>query len=173
MGTLSPRRHARPSAGHDEPEKLPNEDELTRFLIQLSNSLLQTRVRDPAAKSPESCIKLSPNRGRRECRALDAPAASYARIESIRVSHHGHTGNARHSPRNGFNGFLRALPGEPGLLSPSPARCASIVAELTPASGRQDHTTSPSARFALSSVAQLASTASRLDVRDDREPPLL
>jgi hypothetical protein len=28
--------------------------------------------------------------------------------------------NARHSPRNGFNGFLRALPGEPGLLSPSP-----------------------------------------------------
>jgi hypothetical protein len=40
---------ARHKAGHDEPEKLPNEDELTRFLIQLSNSLLQTRVRDPAA----------------------------------------------------------------------------------------------------------------------------
>jgi hypothetical protein len=40
-----------PRAGHDEPDKLPNEDELTRFLIQLSNSLLQTRVRDPAAQS--------------------------------------------------------------------------------------------------------------------------
>ena len=32
-------------------------------------------------------------------------------VESTRVSHHGHTGITRHSPRNGFNGFLRALPG--------------------------------------------------------------
>ena len=31
------------------------------------------------------------------------------RVESTRVSHHGHTGITRHSPRNGFNGFLRAL----------------------------------------------------------------
>ena len=30
-------------------------------------------------------------------------------VESTRVSHHGHTGNTRHSPRNGFNGFLRDL----------------------------------------------------------------
>ncbi len=30
-------------------------------------------------------------------------------VESTRVSHHGHAGNTRHSPRNGFNGFLRAL----------------------------------------------------------------
>ena len=28
------------------------------------------------------------------------------------VSLHGHTGNTRHSPRDGFNGFLRALPGD-------------------------------------------------------------
>src|SRR5215216_1086873 len=27
-------------------------------------------------------------------------------------SHHGHTGFTRHSPRNGFNGFLRDLPGD-------------------------------------------------------------
>jgi hypothetical protein len=26
---------------------------------------------------------------------------------------------ARHSPRNGFNGFLRALPGDRALLPPS------------------------------------------------------
>jgi hypothetical protein len=32
-------------------------------------------------------------------------------------SHHGHTGNTRHSPRNGFNKLLRALPGEPGFLA--------------------------------------------------------
>ena len=33
------------------------------------------------------------NRGRRECRAPSAPAASYAKVKSIRVSHHGHTGS--------------------------------------------------------------------------------
>jgi hypothetical protein len=32
-------------------------------------------------------------RGRRECRAPNAPAASHAKVESIRVSHHGHTGS--------------------------------------------------------------------------------
>src|SRR5579862_7430080 len=34
-------------------------------------------------------------------------------------SHHGHTGKTRHSPRNGFNGFLRALPGDRAFLPPS------------------------------------------------------
>jgi hypothetical protein len=43
---------------------------------------------------------------------------------------------------------------------------------LMPASGHQDHTTSPSARKALSSLAPLASIASRSNVRDDRETPL-
>src|ERR1700724_3330672 len=61
-------------------------------------------------------------------------------------SHHGHTGFTRHSPRNGFNGLYRALPGDRAFLSPS---SALRLANLTPASGRQDHTTSPSARSAL------------------------
>jgi hypothetical protein len=34
-----------------------------------------------------------------------------------RGSHHGHTGIARHSLRNGFNGFLRALPGDRGFFA--------------------------------------------------------
>src|SRR5205814_9088854 len=34
-------------------------------------------------------------------------------------SHHGHTRFTRHSPRNGFNGFLRDLPGDRACLSPS------------------------------------------------------
>src|SRR6202035_3983211 len=74
-------------------------------------------------------------------------------------SHYGHTGNTRHSPRNGFNGFLRALPGDRAFLSPSPR--GYLPQSLTPASRRQDHTTSPSARQALSSVAPPVSTASR------------
>jgi len=63
---------------------------------------------------------------------------------------HEHTGSAeaiRHSPRNGFNGLLRALPGDRAFLSPSSA--GLCPANLTPASRRQDHTTSPSASRAI------------------------
>jgi len=48
----------------------------------------------------------------------------------------------RHSLRDGFNGFLRALPGARAFLPPSRT---DRSARLTPASGCQDHTTSPSA----------------------------
>ena len=65
-------------------------------------------------------------------------------VVSTRVSHHGHTGNTRHSPRNGFNGFLRALPGDRAFLPPSPLR-SLLLKSLMPASGHQNHTTSPSA----------------------------
>jgi hypothetical protein len=44
-------------------------------------------------------------------------------------------------------------------------------ANLTPASGRQDHTTSPSASAPFVKSAS-ASTASRPAFRDDRKPPL-
>jgi hypothetical protein len=48
----------------------------------------------------------------------------------------------------------------------------SIIADLTPALGRQDHTTSPYA-LAPFVIGTSASTASRPAFRDDREPPLL
>jgi hypothetical protein len=47
-----------------------------------------------------------------------------------------------------------------------------IVADLMPASGHQDHTTSPSATAPFVLEAPSTSTASRLNVRDDRETPL-
>jgi hypothetical protein len=54
----------------------------------------------------------SDDRGRRESRVRDAPAASRAKLsEAHERSHHRFTGNTQHSLRNGFNGFLRALPG--------------------------------------------------------------
>ena len=89
-------------------------------------------------------------------------------VVNTRVSHHGHTGFTRHSPRNGFNGFLRALPGDRAFLPPSLADCS---ANLTPASGRQDHTTSPSASAPF---VKRAISVHRIPprVRDDREPPL-
>ena len=42
-------------------------------------------------------------------------------------SHHGHTGITRHSPRNGFNGFLRDLPGDRACLSPSQAELPPLT----------------------------------------------
>jgi hypothetical protein len=60
--------------------------------------------------------------------------------------------------RNGFNGFLRALPGDRALLPPSPCGLKVLSSpvepneppqDLTPASRRQDHTTSPSASSAV------------------------
>src|ERR1700694_4739986 len=126
-----------------------------------------------------------------------APAASCALVvvESTRA-----TTSTPESPgvpaRNGFNGFLRALPGDRALLPPSsadmflskPGWADLTPQDLTPASGRQDHTTSP---YASNIVRQLAvrlltglsptrpasrcapdaaaSTASAPRVRDDRD----
>ena len=72
--------------------------------------------------------------------------------------------------RNGFNGFLRALPGDRAFLSPSLSRIASLE-NLTPASRRQDHTTSPSA-LALFVISTTGVHRIPPRVRDDREPPL-
>ena len=93
------------------------------------------------------------DRGRGECRVPAAPAASCALVESTRVFTTGPPGSPGIPARNGFNGFLRALPGDRACLPPSladygfvrPGRADKTSANLTPASGRQDHTTSPSA----------------------------
>jgi hypothetical protein len=85
------------------------------------------------------------DRGRREDRVRAAPAVSRANSEQENA--HEHTGSAeaiRPSLRSGFNGLLRALPGDRAFLPPSPLR-SLLLKNLTPASGCQDHTTSPSA----------------------------
>src|SRR5450631_2118557 len=69
------------------------------------------------------------------------------------TSNNEYTGTPGIPARNGFNGFLRALLGDRAVLPPSPAdmvlsapgRADLTSANLTPASGRRGHTTSPSA----------------------------
>src|SRR6476620_4750522 len=77
-------------------------------------------------------------------------------------SHHGHTGNHPAFPAQWFYGLLRALPGDHACLTPSPAL---LLADLTPASGRQNDTTWPYAaasfvRLAFAGPDAAASTAS-------------
>jgi len=90
-----------------------------------------------------------------------APAASHAKQDEHTSVVTTVTPETPGIPRaSGFNGFLRALPGDRAFLPPSSARCESIVANLISASGYQDHTTSPSATGTFVSCA-ITSTASR------------
>src|SRR5947207_12232770 len=81
--------------------------------------------------------------------------------EAHERSHHGHTGNHPAFPAQWFYGFLRALPGDQACLTPSPAL---LIADLTPASGRQNHTTSPSA---AARVVKRAARVHRIPPRVD------
>src|SRR5882724_2021114 len=106
-------------------------------------------------------------------------------------------GFTRHSLRNGFNGFLRALPGDEFLfvtviggfkVCPSPVG-PTRLRRFDISNGCQDHTTSPSASASVVSVPLIAHRpkpalrsplrAQRCRVhripprvRDDRDTPL-
>jgi len=119
-----------------------------RFAFVVGNDD-EARPRDLAAYClREVFVYRSPlNKGRRECRALDAPAAS--RTIKNKVHEHIHHRSHRRSPAFPTQWFT-----DYGVLSsvrrafwpPSPAR---LHADLTPASGCQDHTSSPSASECL------------------------
>src|SRR5436190_24043978 len=83
-------------------------------------------------------------------------------------SHHGHTGITRHSPRNGFNGLLRTLPGDRAFLSPSSRVVNAKFDASVEASGPHDFA------VRVSTVRQRCLRVHRIPsrVRDDREPPL-
>src|SRR5258707_2167070 len=108
--------------------------------------------------APEPLMNLPPKEGvgNAGCPLHPRPRVHLAVVERTRV-----TTSTPESPdvpaRNGFNGFLRALPGDRAVLPPSPTDMflskpgwADLnSANLTPASGRQDHTTSPYAATSL------------------------
>jgi hypothetical protein len=113
--------------------------------------------------SREFCQNVSPSefRGRRESRVPVAPAASCAKVESTRVSHHRFTGNARPSLRNGFNGLLRALPGDRALLPPSFTDCSAKLDASVGASGPHDFAVRISTARQRAAKASIASRTQR------------
>jgi hypothetical protein len=118
---------------------------LTLAMTRISHTSTFSQ-RDP----PESCTNPSAHRGRRECRVLKRHPQPHVQMKKAHEPKSPQVQpNHRHSLRDGVNGFLRALPGDRAFLPPSSARCESTVANLTPASGRQNHTTSPSALIAV------------------------
>src|SRR5712672_1964670 len=122
--------------------------------------------------APEALMKLPPKEGvgNAGCPLHPRPRVHLVVVERTRV-----TTSTPESPdvpaRNGFNGFLRALPGDRALLPPSPCGLKVLSSpvepneppqDLTPASRRQDHTTSPSAS---SAVVLHAAKRSRREIR--------
>jgi hypothetical protein len=116
----------------------------------------ETHPRPLAAQiAPELCMKSVPPGMKR---AQGMPGARCTRGLVCKMHKVKHTRAYRFSggnpafPARWFYGLFRALPGDRAFLPPSPPR-SLLLENLTPASGRQDHTTSPSA----SSAARLAS----------------
>jgi hypothetical protein len=122
--------------------------------------------------APEICVDCHPQRerGRREGRVRAAPAVSCANMHKKT-----HTSIQVQRRQSGFPcavgyGLFRALPGDRAFLPPSSLRNL-FLKNLTPASGCQDHTASPSA------TATFVIRRHRVHripprVRDDRDPPL-
>jgi hypothetical protein len=93
--------------------------------------------------------------GARCTRGLACKFAIKKRTRAYRFS-----GNTPAFPAQWFYGLLRALPGDRAFLPPSSLR-SLLLKNLTPASGCQDHTTSPSATCAVRLPCAVVSTASR------------
>ena len=113
--------------------------------IQFSNSNVVCRHDFTISRrdAPELCMHPSPPKeGAGNAGRSMRPKPRVQNKKHTSVVTTGSPGSSRHSLRNGFNGFLRALPGDRAFLPPS---LRGYPRNLTPASGRQDHTTSPSA----------------------------
>ncbi len=113
-------------------------------------------------------LTLSINRGRRESRVPIAPMGPVQKKHGGRTT--GSTGITPAFPAQWFSAYF-ALSPVTGLSCHRRSR-KSPCENLTPASGRQDHTTSPSAGAAL--VAR-STPVHRIPPQrcDDRDPPLI
>jgi hypothetical protein len=105
-----------------------------------------------------------------------APAAARGVVVNTRVSHHGHTGNTRHSPRNGLR-LTSCSPRRPGLFATvTPEKLASQELDASVgASGPHDFAVRRSIirPCAFAHMMPLRPSHPAPNVRDDREAPLL
>ena len=141
------------------PIQLSN-SERTRFRIAAARCARVLRIRRPR-KTP---------RGRRESRVRAAPAVSCAMESRKRTRAYRFSGGNPAFPARWVTVYS-ALSPVTGLSCHRHPRKVLLLANLTPASGRQDHTASPSAPPALV-CRRLHVHRIPPRVRDDREPPL-
>ena len=139
--------------------------------IQLSNSE-RVCVRILAARCARALRRLPPSerRGRRESRVHAAPAVSCANMHKKRTRAYRFSGGNPAFPARWFTAYS-ALSPVTGLSCHRHPREVLLPANLTPASGCQDHTASPSATTAFV-IRRHRVHRIPPRVRDDREPPL-
>jgi hypothetical protein len=131
---------------------------------------ITTHFRIPAAHRARVMPAFSPIEGvgNAGCSRTRSRACS---VGSTRVSHHGYAETPGIPARNGFNGFLRALPGDRALLSPSSLRSLLLknLNASVEASGPHDFA------VRVSAIRQRRIRVHRIPprVRDDRDTPLL
>src|SRR5215475_9752223 len=106
-------------------------------------------------------------RGRRECRVLAAPMARLQQKKQAAVTTG--TPNIPAFPAQWFTAYFVFSPESRAFLPPSPSGSPK---DLTPASGCQDHTTSPSACGITRQLMRPRPSRPAPNVRDDREAPL-
>ena len=134
---------------------------------------LNMTPRSRGAMRPKGCWKCAPLKtegaGKTGC-ALH-PRSRVQLHKRKRTRAYRFSGSIPAFPARWSYGLYRALPGERAFLPPSSLR-SLLLKNLTPASRRQDHTTSP---YASRAVRQKRISVHRISphVRDDREPPLL
>jgi hypothetical protein len=145
--------------------------------VKTSDLIFKQQGKAPHSRGalrPSCTGSLSP----RKQRAQGMPGARCTRGLVCKIHKGKHTRAYRFSggnpafPARWFYGLFRALPGDRAFLPPSPLR-SLLLKNLTPASGRQDHTTSPSARNVIRRLTLLRPPHPAPNVRDDREAPLL
>src|SRR5258705_2844824 len=107
------RANARPMTGSatKQPIPSPRRDGLLASLAMTAH-IVKHEHAFSQREAPEQCKKISALRNQR---AQGMPGAQCARSlvckkTNTRVSHHGHTGTTRHSPRNGFTAYFALSP---------------------------------------------------------------
>ena len=131
-------------------------------------SMVQTCVHDPAAQSVRAVAWRSAQEGVGNA-GCPRTRSRVRKVESTRVSHHGYAGTPGIPARNGFNGFLRTLPGDRAFLSPSSLRSfASHELDAgVEASGPHDFTV----RVRCARLCTIRVHRIPPRVRDDRDTP--
>src|SRR5260221_13860432 len=130
-------------------------------------------LRDLAARCARALRRFSPSREQEGAGNAGCLLHPRSRVQNCAKKHtraYRYRRSIPTFPAQWFYGLYRALLGDRALLSPSPLR-SLLLRNLTPASGRQDHTASPSAPLAF---VFRKPCVHRIPprVRDDREPPL-
>jgi hypothetical protein len=139
----------------------PRKERVDCFVASLLAMTTNIRPRPRGAMRPSFTLNVpsSEIRGRRECRAPNAPAASRAKLsEAHERSHHGHTGNRPAFPHAMVLRLISCSPRRRIRLAtvirglevcPNPVGPTSLR-ELDTSNGCQNDTSSPSAALRLS-----------------------